>query len=78
MFRDVFAETTPDPDHSADERREIIIGISGDERLVVVSFTERAYTMVKTVIRIISAREATAHERRKYEEDDNNPLKRKR
>jgi uncharacterized DUF497 family protein len=30
-----------DPDHSADESREIIVGHSMGERLLIVSFTER-------------------------------------
>jgi hypothetical protein len=44
--------------------REIIIGHSAQARLIVVAFTER-----DDKIRIISAREATARERRDYEEN---------
>jgi uncharacterized DUF497 family protein len=55
-----------DPEHSVGESREIIIGHSSSERLLVVSFVER-----ESAIRMISAREATRRERRDYEE---NPL----
>ena len=53
-----------DPDHSEDERRELIIGHSADQRLLIVSFTER-----EPRTRIIGAREATARERSDYEKN---------
>ena len=53
-----------DLDHSTGERRELLIGHSTEHRLLVVSFTER-----NARTRIISAREATARERRDYEEN---------
>src|SRR6266705_3098444 len=62
-FADPLARIFADPDHSADEAREIIIGHSTQARLIVVAFTER-----DDKIRI-SAREATARERRDYEEN---------
>jgi uncharacterized protein len=43
-----------DPDHSESERREIIVGHSIQQRLLLVSFTERGER-----IRLISARPAT-------------------
>lgn len=49
--------------HSIDEQRELIIGMSDQARLLVVSFTERA----DGVIRIISARMATTVEIRNHE-----------
>ena len=52
-----------DEDHSIDERREIIIGYSQDDRLLLVSFTERSGS-----IRIISARPITRQERKTYEQ----------
>ena len=52
-----------DPVHSQQELREIIVGHSVDDRVLVVSFTERAES-----VRIISARVATAAERKAYEE----------
>jgi uncharacterized DUF497 family protein len=66
VFADPLARIFDDPDHSDDELRELIIGHSSRQRLLVVSFTER-----QSRTRIISAREATTHERRDYEE--NNP-----
>jgi uncharacterized DUF497 family protein len=45
------------------EVREIIVGTSLAGRLLLVSFTERGER-----IRIISARPATKHEKRDYEE----------
>ena len=54
-----------DEPHSADERREIIIGHSINNRLLVVCFTERPNER----IRIISARLHTAKERKTYEEN---------
>jgi uncharacterized DUF497 family protein len=63
VFADPLAAIFDDEAHSQEEHREIIIGHSARERLVVVSFTERA-----GVIRIISARRATKRERQDYEE----------
>ncbi|MCZ7669080.1 MAG: BrnT family toxin [Chloroflexi bacterium] len=53
-----------DPDHSDDEERYIIVGQSQQNRLLVVSYTER-----ENKIRLISAREATRMEKQTYEED---------
>ncbi len=61
-FGDPFSMTIPDPDHSEDEQRLLLMGRSSENRLMVVSFTDRD---PKT--RIISARKATTTERRKYE-----------
>jgi len=52
-----------DPDHSATQRRDIIVGHSATSQLLVVSFTDRGSN-----IRLISARPVTRHERRDYEE----------
>lgn len=52
-----------DPDHSDDEERYIVVGKSRQDRLIVVSYTER-----KSGIRVISAREATRREKDAYEE----------
>ena len=65
VFVNPLASIFDDPDHSADERRELIIGHSAGQRLLVVSFTERDRRT-----RIISAREATTRERRDYEQND--------
>ena len=64
VFRDPFAITFPDPDHSIRERREITIGSTMKEQVVFVSHCER-----RTGIRIISARRATRSERSQYEQE---------
>jgi uncharacterized DUF497 family protein len=53
-----------DEAHSLEEPREIVIGHSSEDRLLLVCFTERG-----DVIRIISARKATRKERNDYEEN---------
>ena len=50
VFANSLAAIFDDEDHSIDERRELIIGYSQDDRLLLVSFTERSGS-----IRIISA-----------------------
>ena len=65
VFDDPLSITIPDPDHSASERRLLILGQSDAGRIVVVSFTERA-----RATRLISARLASRAERRKYEEQN--------
>jgi uncharacterized DUF497 family protein len=64
VFYDELARVTNDPDHSADEDRLLIFGRTHDARLVLVSFVDRGSS-----IRIISARKATSHERKRYEEN---------
>ena len=63
VFGDPLARIHDEPDHSPQERREILVGHSKRDRLLLVSFTER-----DGMIRIISARTATRHEREDYEE----------
>lgn len=63
-FADPLAAIFPDPDHSDDEEREILVGHSERGRLLVVSFTERSPNL-----RVISARVATPAERRNHEEN---------
>ena len=63
VFDDPFFVDFYDPDHSFDEHRFIIIGLSASGRLLLVSYTERGEN-----IRLISARETTAAEQRDYEE----------
>ena len=63
VFRDPLSLTISDPDHSIEEARFVILGISTRGRIVVVSHTERGDR-----IRLISARLADARERRDYEE----------
>lgn len=52
-----------DPDHSEDEERYLIVGDSDQQRLLIVSYTERGNS-----IRLISARQVTQAEREAYEE----------
>jgi uncharacterized DUF497 family protein len=54
-----------DPDHSASEKREIIIGHSSQQHFLMVCFTER-----EGRIRIIAARFTTKRERKDYEENE--------
>jgi len=63
VFGDPLSVTIPDPAHSQAEDRFIILGLSHQQRLLVVVFTERGDT-----IRIISARRSSRRERRDYEE----------
>lgn len=65
VFDDPLAYIFDDEDHSIVEHREIIIGHSLIQRILFVSFTERA----EDVIRIFSARLATKRERKDYEEN---------
>jgi uncharacterized DUF497 family protein len=62
VFYDPLSATFDDPDHSTDEERLITIGYSSHSRLLVISHTERG-----RIIRIINARPASAHERKRHE-----------
>jgi len=62
VFGDPLATTVPDPDHSSDEERWWTIGLSLQQRLIVVWHTDHVES-----IRVIGARLATPSERRKYE-----------
>jgi uncharacterized DUF497 family protein len=63
VFRDPLALIFEDEERSEDELREMIIGHSVRQRLILACFTVRA-----AKIRIISARKATPLERKDYEE----------
>ena len=65
VFGDPLAMLMADPDHSEDEERYLLLGMSIRRKLLVVSFAERP-----PLTRLISAREATRHERRQYEEGE--------
>jgi uncharacterized protein len=65
VFADPFAKIFYDEDHSDEENREILVGHSTANRLLLVSFTERG----RDLVRIISARIATKNERKAYEEN---------
>ena len=65
VFDDSLGRVFDDELHSRDERREIIIGRSINNRLLVVCFTERPNER----IRIINARLRTPKEQKAYEEN---------
>ncbi len=63
VFYDPLSATFDDPEHSEGEQRFITVGVSSRAGLLVVAHTERGNS-----IRIINARVATAHERKKHEQ----------
>lgn len=62
VFYDPLSVTYPDPMHSIGEERHIIIGLSANNRLLIVSHLDH-----EDRIRIISARPTTRNERKLYE-----------
>ena len=64
VFYDAEALVIPDPEHSQDEERFIILGMSRQAKLLVVCHCYRAS---ETVVRIISARKATRNESAQYQ-----------
>jgi len=65
VFVDEHALLIHDPDHSDDEDRFILLGLSARVRLLVVC---HSYRKSDEVIRIISARKATKEEQKQYGE----------
>ena len=63
VFSDENAKLIADPDHSDDEDRFILLGISIRLRTLVVC---HCYRGDDNIIRIISARKATTSESKKY------------
>ncbi len=63
VFGDPLSDTYDDPDHSAEERRFVIIGMSEKGKMLIVAHTDNG-----EVVRLISAREPTRGEREFYEE----------
>lgn len=63
MFTDERARLIDDPDHSEDEERFILLGLSRSLRLLLVC---HCYRSQENVIRIISARRATKNEAKSY------------
>ena len=66
VFGDPLSLNMPDPLHSADEDRYLVLGMSNEQRLLVVAYGERGERT-----RILSARKATRRERHEYEEGQN-------
>ena len=62
IFNDELMITEADWVHSDEEDRYVSLGLSNTNKLLVVIYTERVRS-----IRIISAREPTAKEKRSYE-----------
>jgi uncharacterized DUF497 family protein len=62
VLSDPLSVTLPDPDHSLDEERLLLLGQSGSGRFLIVALTERG-----DAVRLISARPMTSRERRTYE-----------
>jgi uncharacterized DUF497 family protein len=63
-FYDDNARLSHDPDHSQDEDRYILLGMSAVLRVLVVC---HVYRQGNDVIRIISARKATKREQQQYQ-----------
>ena len=62
VFKDPLSLTIADPDHSESEDRFVTIGMTQSATMAVVSHTDR-----EGRVRIITARLATAKERKSYE-----------
>lgn len=65
VFEDVYAILFDDPDHSDQEERFLLIGMSTARGVCIVS---HCYRGADDIIRIISARKATRTERSVYNE----------
>ena len=63
VFDDLLSLIFADPEHSIEEDRYLIMGLSANDRVLVIVFTDRSDR-----IRIISARKSTRQERIFYEE----------
>ena len=63
VFDDIDALLIPDPDHSVEEDRFILLGFSSKANLLVVV---HCYRSEDSFIRIISARKATRTEEKQY------------
>jgi uncharacterized DUF497 family protein len=64
VFSDPHARVFHDPEHSEEEERFLLLGLSSAARLLVV----HRYRESDSVVRIISARKAVKKEARFYEE----------
>jgi uncharacterized DUF497 family protein len=62
-FFDENARVLPDPEHSEEEDRFVLLGLSAALRILIVS---HCYKEEESVIRIISARKADRDEQRQY------------
>ncbi len=69
VLLDPLALTVLDTEHGAREERWLTLGISREGKLLAVSHTYTSTGPDSATVRIISAREPTRHERRKYESE---------
>lgn len=69
VFRDPLAVSIYDEGHSEDEERWITLGQAGNGPLLVVVHTYQEISATEAAVRIISARPATQHEQRDYEQN---------
>jgi len=65
VFDDMHARLIPDPDHSQEEERFILLGLSETSRILTVV---HCYRDEQNIIRIISARKSTKSEEKQYKE----------
>jgi hypothetical protein len=65
VFFDENARIVPDPEHSDNEDRFLLLGISANVRILTVC---HCYRQDEKTVRIISARKATNSEARQYQE----------
>jgi uncharacterized DUF497 family protein len=65
VFLDENALLRPDDDHSEDEDRFVLLGLSGRLRILVVC---HCYRQEDEVIRLISARKANSDEQMQYDD----------
>ena len=68
VFKDPLAVSIYDEDHSDQEERWITLGKADNGQLLVVIHTYQEISPAEAVIRLISARPATPHEQRNYEQ----------
>jgi uncharacterized DUF497 family protein len=64
VFADPLARIFDDDEHSGHERRELIVGHTIQQELLLVSFTA-----IDERVRVLSARKATRREHKDYEEN---------
>jgi uncharacterized DUF497 family protein len=69
VFGDPLLVSFPDEYHSDEEQRLVSIGASSQNKILLVAHTEILEKGDTIVVRLISARKATASERRVYEEN---------
>jgi|SRR5882672_10714544 len=69
VFGDPLLVTFPDEYHSDEEQRLLSIGASSQNKILLIVHTETLESGDTIVVRLISARKATASERRVYEEN---------